>query len=134
MRSGVLGGVAPRNDEGAAPVSPPPASVSVGAQPPPASVSNSACMSYTAALAGLQDKTSVPDIVVKKLHREISALRMSRHMTIAGGDERLALQLHAWNAALAGALLPGLHIAEVTIRNMAAHRVKARYTGLFSSR
>src|SRR4051794_9035155 len=62
MRSGVLGGVAPRNDEGAAPVSPPPASVSVGAQPPPASVSNSACMSYTAALAGLQDKTSVPDL------------------------------------------------------------------------
>ena len=99
MRSGVPGDVAPRNDEGAA------------------------------ALAGLQDKTSVPDIVVKKLHREISALRMSRHMTIAGGDERLALQLHAWNAALAGALLPGLHIAEVTIRNMAAHRVKARYKG-----
>ena len=58
---------------------------------------------------------------------------MSRHVTIAGGDERLALQLHAWNAALAASLLPGLHMAEVTIRNMAAHRVKARYTGLFSS-
>jgi hypothetical protein len=54
---------------------------------------------------------------------------MSRHMSIAGGDERLALQLHAWNAALAASLLPGLHIAEVTIRNMAAYRVISRYKG-----
>jgi hypothetical protein len=129
MRSGVPGDVDPKNDEGAAPVSLPPASVSVGAQPSPASVSNSACITYTAALVGMQDKTSVPDTVVKTLHRELSAPRMSRHVTIAGGDERLALQLHAWNAALAASLLPGLHMAEVTIRNLAVYRVISRYKG-----
>src|SRR3954449_10227245 len=62
MRTGVPEEVNSGNDEGTAPVSPPPASVSVGAPPPLASVSNSACMSYTAALARLQDKTSVPDL------------------------------------------------------------------------
>jgi hypothetical protein len=41
MRTGMPGEIDPENDEGAAPVSPPPTSVSAGAQPSPASVSNS---------------------------------------------------------------------------------------------
>lgn len=50
-------------------------------------------------------------------------------MVIAGGDPRLALRLHAWNAALAGSLLPGLHLAEVTIRNFALGRLIANFKG-----
>ena len=50
-------------------------------------------------------------------------------MVIAGGDQRLALRLHAWNAALAGPLLPGLHLAEVTIRNFALGRLIANFKG-----
>jgi hypothetical protein len=84
-----------------------------------------------AVLAGMQDKLSMPDTAVKTLHRELSMPRMSVHMAIAGDDERLALQLHAWNAALAASLLPGLHVAEVTIRNIAVRRVIARYKGVW---
>ncbi|WP_347536144.1 Abi family protein [Inquilinus sp. CAU 1745] len=52
---------------------------------------------------------------------------MKRYLDLAGGDLRLAVRLHTWNAAVAGSLLPTLHIAEVTIRNVAMRRLVGKY-------
>jgi len=117
----------PETEWGTAPVSPSPASASAGAQAPGPSVSSSVWDINTTVAAVLQDPQALSDTVVEKIHREMSHARMSRYAAIAGGDRRLALALHAWNAAVAGSLLPGIQIAEVTIRNIAVNRVISRY-------
>jgi hypothetical protein len=57
----------------------------------------------------------------------LSSARLNRYLTAADGDLRTALRLHAWNAAVAGSLLPTLHLAEVAIRNFALKRLIAKY-------
>ena len=117
-----------QNGAGAEPIGPPPASVSARALPK-ASFTSSACATYTAIDLGLQESSALPDAEVRTLYARFSEARLSRYMAITGGNHRLALRLHAWNAALAGSLLPGLHLAEVTIRNFALGRLIANFKG-----
>jgi Abi-like protein len=75
----------------------------------------------------LQDSISLPQANLDKLKKAISPARMSRYISLANGDLRLAIRLHSWNAAVAGSLLPTLQIAEVLIRNVAMRRLAAKY-------
>lgn len=57
----------------------------------------------------------------------MSAARLKRYLVVADNDLRIAMRLHAWNAAVAGSLLPTLHLTEVAIRNFALKRLIAKY-------
>jgi hypothetical protein len=75
----------------------------------------------------MQDPSALPDAILGKVQATMSSARMSWYLTLASGDARLALRLHAWNAAVAASLLPTLHVAEVAIRNFALRRLIAKY-------
>ena len=69
----------------------------------------------------------MPNASLERLKKTISPARMKRYLDLAEGDLRLAVRLHSWNAAVAGSLLPTLHLAEVTIRNVAMRRLASKY-------
>lgn len=87
----------------------------------------SACRTYTAADQILQDEKLHDLKAIQASRQTISPARLKRYLTAADDDLRTALRLHAWNAAVAGSLLPTLHLAEVTIRNFALKRLIAKY-------
>ncbi|MBY5346026.1 hypothetical protein [Rhizobium leguminosarum] len=87
----------------------------------------SACRTYIAADQFLQDEKLHASKALEASRQTISAARLKRYLTAADDDLRTALRLHAWNAAVAGSLLPTLHLAEVTIRNFALKRLIAKY-------
>ncbi|WP_430257342.1 hypothetical protein [Neorhizobium sp. IRS_2294] len=116
------------NKGGLAPLGPAPISVSNGdltaeAEMEPAS----ACTTYKAADALLQDLNSLPNAALDKIKKTISAARLKRYLELVDNDLRLAIRLHTWNAAVAGSLLPTLHLTEVAIRNLAMRRLAAKY-------
>jgi hypothetical protein len=116
------------NKGGLAPLGPAPISVSDGDFTAEAEMEpESACTTYKAADALLQDLNSLPNASLDKIKKTISPARMKRYLDLADSDLRLAIRLHTWNAAVAGSLLPTLHLAEVTIRNVAMRRLAAKY-------
>jgi Abi-like protein len=116
------------NKGGLAPVGPAPITVSLGDLTANAEMEPvSACETYRAADRFLQDPISLPQANLDKLKKAISPARMNRYVSLANGDLRLAIRLHSWNAAVAGSLLPTLHITEVVIRNVAMRRLAAKY-------
>lgn len=64
---------------------------------------------------------------VAKVYEACSAARLSRYRPVVGNDRDLLVQLHTWNAVVSSALLPTLHLAEVTIRNFALKRLQTYY-------
>lgn len=113
---------------GLTPVGPAPITVSPGDLTASAEMEpNSACETYKAADRFLQDPLLLPDATLEKIKKAISAARVQRYLDLANNDLRMAVRLHQWNAAVAGALLPTLHIAEVMIRNVALRRLSAKY-------
>lgn len=121
--SSAAGNLDDRNEAGEEPVGPPP-SGSGGAI---AGVTSGACATHSAVIAKLQAPSQVSDRTVNEIVRDISGARLARYLDLAV-DKRQALQLHTWNATLAGSLLPALQIAEVTIRNLAIARAKAVFS------
>ncbi|RDL48399.1 hypothetical protein BLJAPNOD_04674 [Ensifer sp. M14] len=117
------------NKGGPSPVSAAPISVSTGDLPREAVIKkpNSACTSYTALDSVLQDETKINVRSFEVSRKAISPARLSRYLRIAEGDLRVAIRLHAWNAAVAASLLPTVHHAEVAIRNFAVSRLRAKY-------
>lgn len=116
------------NKGGPAPLGPAPISVSDGDLTAEAEMEpESACQTYTAADALLQDLNSLPNAALDKIKKTISPAQMRRYLDLADNDLRSAMRLHTWNAAVAGSLLPTLHLAEVTIRNVAMGRLAAKY-------
>ncbi len=119
-----------RKQEGPAPGGPTLASVSAGGvtgESRAGTNSHSACMTYMACDARIQDRVHMADAVCQRVGATISPPRLSWYMQQANGDIRLAIRLYAWNAAVAGALLPTLHQTEVAIRNFAVRRLRSRY-------
>ncbi|TGQ73007.1 MULTISPECIES: Abi family protein [unclassified Mesorhizobium] len=122
------GVVEAENKGGLAPVGPTPISVSTGDLTANAEMEpDSACETYKLADHFLQGPNSLPTAALEKLKKTISPARMKRYLDLADGDLRLAVRLHTWNAAVAGSLLPTLHIAEITIRNVAMRRLAGKY-------
>lgn len=118
----------PENKEELAPVGPAPISVSAGDLTANAEMEpDSAYSTYRAADGFLQDQIAMPNASLERLKKTISPARMKRYLDLAEGDLRLAVRLHSWNAAVAGSLLPTLHLAEVTIRNVAMRRLASKY-------
>lgn len=118
------------NKGGPAPGGPIPISGSAGVMTKRTSTGNypnGACKTYTELDTKLQDRNSVSDEAVRQMMASLSAARMSNHLAVAGGDIRLALRLHHWNAAVAGSLMPTIHIAEIAIRNFALRRISANF-------
>ena len=116
--------------EGSAPGGPTPASVSAGGvtgNSQTGTNSHSACTTYMACDARMQDPVRFTDAACQRMRATVSAPRLSWYMEKANGDLRLALRLHAWKAAVAGSLLPTLHQTEVAIRNFAARRLRSKY-------
>lgn len=65
-------------------------------------------------------------MTIDGIFRDISAARLAPYMALAGQDKRRALQLHTWNAALGAALFPVIQVAEISIRNLAMARIRAK--------
>lgn len=118
------------NGKGPAPGGPIPTSVSVedlSDRDQTGIILHSAYPSYTAYDGLIQDVSSLSNHDISHLHRAFSNARMTKYLQIAGNDTRLAIRLHAWNAAVAASLLPTLHLAEVAIRNFAMRRLAVKY-------
>lgn len=113
------------NKGGLAPVSLAPITVSEGdfkeMEP------NSSCLTYKKIDEILQDENLVTQSHLTSLTKAVSRARLQRYVDMANGDQRLGVRLHHWNAALGGALLPTLQLAEVTIRNVAMKRLISKY-------
>lgn len=116
------------NKGGSAPVGPTLLSVSVGDFTAEAEMEpSSACPTYKVIDRFLQDPDSLPETALEIARKTISHARMKRYLDMGEGNLRTAMRLHAWNAAVAGSLLSTLHVAEVTIRNVAMRRLAAKY-------
>ncbi|WP_191002388.1 hypothetical protein [Cupriavidus pauculus] len=50
---------------------------------------------------------------------------------VVGDESPAALELYAWNAKVSGALMPPLHVCEVTVRNAVADVLEAIYGPLW---
>ena len=115
-----------KNKGGLEPVGPAPIALSDGdlsEEMEPAST----CVTYSLTDQLLQDETRFTANDIQRLTNTLSAARLRRYVKLAHEDTRLGLRLYHWNAALAGSLLPVLHIAEVSVRNFALQRLRAKY-------